>query len=149
MKKSNNFSRRKFIGQSLAGVAGIGLVNLYGSPLLGRSPEPNTFGPNFAKVYKIGIIGCGNRSKAIIGSLNSVPDIEITALCDILPHKMAQRAELIKGGPKPRFFTDYQEMLKSGGLDAVAIITPPVYIKTKQLRQWKPASRCFVKSQWH
>lgn len=125
MKKSNNFSRRKFIGQSLAGVAGIGLVNLYGSPLLGRSPEPNTFGPNFAKVYKIGIIGCGNRSKAIIGSLNSVPDIEITALCDILPHKMAQRAELIKGGPKPRFFTDYQEMLKSGGLDAVAIITPP------------------------
>src|SRR5690606_21900804 len=106
MENNKNFSRRRFIGQSLAGAAGIGLVNLYGSPLFGKSAQPDTAGSTFAKVFKIGIIGCGNRSKSIIGSLNSVSEIEITALCDIVPHKMAQRAELIKDGPKPRFFTD-------------------------------------------
>ena len=125
MTKNNNFSRRKFLGQGLAGVAGIGLVNLYGNPLFAREPQSKIIGSNEGKVFKIGIIGCGNRSKSTIGSINSVPEIEISALCDIVPHKMAQRAELIKDGPKPRFFTDYQKMLKEADLDAVAIVTPP------------------------
>ncbi|ANH79823.1 hypothetical protein A8C56_01500 [Niabella ginsenosidivorans] len=121
MKTNNSFSRRRFIGQSLAGVAGAGLVNLYGNPLFAQAPQPG----KQDKVYRIGIIGCGNRSKATIGSINSVPEIEISALCDIVPHKMAQRAALIKDGPRPRFFTDYQKMLKEADLDAVAVVTPP------------------------
>lgn len=123
--KKNSFSRRRFIGQSLAGVAGAGLVNLYGNPLFARAPHPDSTALSEGKVYKIGIIGCGNRSKATIGSINSVPEIEISALCDIVPHKMEQRAALIKGGPKPRFFADYQKMLREAELDAVAVVTPP------------------------
>jgi predicted dehydrogenase len=46
--------------------------------------------------YKLGIFGCGNRSKAHISVLNGIPEIEIAALCDIVPHKMDQRAKLIR-----------------------------------------------------
>src|SRR5680860_269813 len=77
-----------------------------------------------AKTFKIGVVGCGNRSKTIIGALNSVPEIEIAALCDKVEHKMGQRAQLIKGGPKPRFIASYEEMLEQDDLDAIAVITP-------------------------
>ena len=114
MNDKRNFSRRNFVG--LSGVAGAGLA-LSGSPLFAQSLSTG-------KKFKLGIVGCGNRSKTIIGALNSVPDIEIVALCDIVEHKMGQRAELIKNGPKPRFYTDMQKMFKQDDLDAVAIITP-------------------------
>jgi predicted dehydrogenase len=119
MKEKKDFSRRNFIG--LSGVASAGLAfssnQLIAHPLFASES-------NSGKKYKIGIVGCGNRSKAIIGALNSVPDIEIAALCDIVEHKMGQRASLIKDGPKPKFYTKMQEMFKQDEIDAIAVITP-------------------------
>ena len=145
MEKDNSFSRRKFIGRSVAGMAGIGLVNLYNNTLLAQHAQLNVVQPKPDRVYNIGIVGCGNRSKAIIGSLNSVAEIEISALCDILPHKMAQRAELIKQGPRPRFFTNYEEMLKAADLelDAVAIITPPGLHKDQAIAAMEAGKHVF------
>ncbi len=119
MNDKRNFSRRNFIG--LSSIAGAGLA-LSSNPLIAQSLVKEEAAPG--KKFKIGIVGCGNRSKTIIGALNSVPDIEIAALCDIVEHKMGQRATLIKGGPKPRFYTDMQEMFKQDDLVAIAIITP-------------------------
>lgn len=119
MNDKRNFSRRNFIG--LSGAASVGLA-LSSSPLTAQSLFKGEAAPG--KKYKIGIVGCGNRSKTIIGALNSVPDIEISALCDIVEHKMGQRAALIKNAPKPRFYADMQEMFKQDDLDAIAIITP-------------------------
>ncbi|MHB1177725.1 MAG: Gfo/Idh/MocA family protein [Daejeonella sp.] len=120
MNDKRYFSRRNFIERSL--ISCTGLV-LSGSPLFAQSPINEEL--KSGKQYKMGIIGCGNRSKTIISALNSVPDIEISALCDIVGHKMGQRAVLIKNGPTPRFYTDLQKMLKQDDLDAVAVITPP------------------------
>lgn len=123
MKEKRIFSRRNFVVGGLSSVVGAGLV-LSGNPLSAQSPfvVNNELTPG--KKFKIGIIGCGNRSKIILGALNSVPDIEVTALCDIVPHKMEQRALLIKNGPKPRFYTDLVEMFRQPDLDAIAVITP-------------------------
>jgi len=143
MEESNGFSRRKFIGRSLAGVAGAGLVNLYGNALFAQQSRPDATQSKPDRVYKIGIVGCGNRSKAIIGSINSVPEIEISALCDIVPHKMGQRAALIKQGPKPRFFTDYEEMLKDAELDAVAVVTPPGLHKNQVIMAMEAGKHVF------
>lgn len=74
--------------------------------------------------FKIGIIGCGNRCREIIGYLNDVPELEIAALCDIVPHKMGLRAELIKTGAKPKFVNSLGELLKLKELHAIAVITP-------------------------
>ncbi len=74
--------------------------------------------------YTLGILGCGNRSKSHISVLNEVSEIEIAALCDIVPHKMDQRAKLIRKGPKPRKYVDMEKMLQREDLDAIAILTP-------------------------
>ncbi|GAA4305143.1 Gfo/Idh/MocA family oxidoreductase [Compostibacter hankyongensis] len=118
MSNKKHFSRRNFIGHSLIGMAGTAVLS--GNPLaaFAGSTAPG-------KKYKLGVVGCGNRSKAIIGALNQVPDIEIAALCDIVQHKMPQRAELIKKGPKPRFYEHLDDMLKQDDLEAIAVITPP------------------------
>ncbi len=119
MSDKRNFSRRNFIGMS--GAAGVGLA-LSSNPLVAQTIGTEVSEPG--KKYKMGVVGCGARSTTIIGALNSVPEIEIAALCDIVEHKMGERATLIKNGPKPRFYTDYQEMLKQADLDAIAVITP-------------------------
>jgi len=80
--------------------------------------------PSHGGPYKIGILGCGNRSKAHISSLNEVPEIEVAALCDIVPHKMDERAKLIRQGPEPRKHVDMEKMLQQENLDAVAVVVP-------------------------
>ncbi len=111
--------RKKIIGMSGVTSGGIAISS---TPLFAQSLSKEGAEPG--KKYKMGIVGCGNRSKTIIGALNSVPEIEIAALCDIVEHKMGQRAELIKDGPKPQFYNDMKEMLKRDDLDAIAVITP-------------------------
>ncbi len=105
----------------MSGVTSGGIA-ISSTPLFAQSLSKEGAEPG--KKYKMGIVGCGNRSKTIIGALNSVPEIEIAALCDIVEHKMGQRAELIKDGPKPQFYNDMKEMLKRDDLDAIAVITP-------------------------
>jgi len=75
--------------------------------------------------YRIGILGCGNRSKAHIAALNDVPEIDVAALCDVVPHKMDQRAQLIKKkGDPPRKYAEMEKMLAEADLDAVAVVLP-------------------------
>ena len=116
-------SRRGFISQSFRGTIGAGIA-LSGSRLIAQSSDFNTQGLKPGKPFKLGIIGCGNRSKSQITVLNSVPDIEITALCDVVPHKMNQRAQLIQNGPEPKFYTYMEKMLRQDDMDAVAILLP-------------------------
>ncbi len=72
---------------------------------------------------RVAILGCGNRSQAHLASLASVDNIEVAALCDIVPEKMEERARLVKAG-SPRRYTDYQKMLKEADVHAVAIVLP-------------------------
>jgi len=118
---TKNLSRRDFI--SMSSVAGVGLA-LANTPLLTQASPTQSEPFTASRKYKVGIIGCGNRCKAIIDALNNVPDLEMAALCDIVPHKMQQRAQLIKTGVKPKFVNSLDELLKIKELDMIAIITP-------------------------
>jgi predicted dehydrogenase len=118
MTDKRNLSRRSFLGAS--GLAGAGLwlgVNpLAAGTVSAESPT--------GKSFKIGLIGCGNRSKALITALNNVPELEIAALCDLVPHKTRQRAQLIKTADKPVHLTHLDELLRLDALDAIVVVTP-------------------------
>ena len=115
---SKNFSRRDFIGAT--GLVGAGLA-LSGGSLM--AAQNNKSEMQTSKKYKMGLIGCGNRGRQLIDSLNNVQEIEVAALCDLLPHKMKLRADQIKSGPKPRFFEKVEDLLKMQELDCIAIVT--------------------------
>ena len=77
---------------------------------------------------KIGIIGLGQRGDVllenpIIPMMKDGAGIEITAVCDRLPDRVAAAAEKLEkaGFPRPIELTDYKEMLKIKELDAVYI----------------------------
>ena len=121
---SERFSRREFMrGGLVAGEAAA--LTLLGARrvLAGNRPliieKPAHGGP-----YKVGILGCGNRSKSHLSALNGVPEIEVAALCDLVPHKMDRRAKLIRGGPEPRKYVEMDKMLEQEDLNAIAVVLP-------------------------
>lgn len=69
---------------------------------------------------KIGIIGAGSISQFHIHGYQQLPDVELTAVCDINEERAKLAAE--KYGI-PHVFTDFNEMLKSVELDGVSVCT--------------------------
>ena len=117
---NKNFSRRNFIG--MTGVAGAGLA-LSGAPLLASPHQQPTGQMQTSRKYKMGLIGCGNRCRQIVDSLNNVQEIEMTAFCDIMPHKMRLRADQVRTGVTPRLVEKVDDLLKMQDLDCIAIFT--------------------------
>ena len=75
-------------------------------------------------IIRCGIIGCGNIAREIhIPGLQQANGAEITAICDTNPERLEQ-TRLSLGLPPEAAFTDDTEMLDSGLVDAVTIISP-------------------------
>ncbi|MCL2060858.1 MAG: Gfo/Idh/MocA family oxidoreductase [Oscillospiraceae bacterium] len=75
------------------------------------------------KVFRMGIIGCGNIAHWHIRGIMDSPDLEVGAICDILPEKIAQKQALC-GIAGAHCYSDYRAMLDSGKIDAVSICVP-------------------------
>jgi predicted dehydrogenase len=114
--------RREFLENSMLGTVGAGVAVWDGDRLL--EAEKRSLALEWKQKYKVGILGCGNRSKSHVSALNGVPEIEVAALCDLVPHKMKRRAQLIEEGPEPEMYSDMEEMVRHDGLDAVAVVLP-------------------------
>ena len=75
------------------------------------------------KRLHVGIIGLGNmgsaHAKMIFG--NEIPQMELSALCDIDPEKKKEMKELY---PDILFFDTASELIKSGAADTVVVATP-------------------------
>lgn len=74
---------------------------------------------------RIGLVGFGGICKgAHLGGYKKCEDIaEITAVCDINPERLELAKELL-GLPDECLFTDYNDLINSGLVDAVDICTP-------------------------
>ena len=71
---------------------------------------------------RIGIIGCGGIANQHIQAYLRRDDIEITALCDIIPGKAEEFAKKY-GVTDARVYLSHEEMLKIEQLDGVSICT--------------------------
>jgi hypothetical protein len=114
-------SRRTFIKQT--GLVGAGLTML---PNLSFASNSKPFGQKL----KVGFIGVGLRGTNHINNVLLRDDVEITAICDIDPNRIAIALKIIAeaGGEKPEVFGssdyDYRNLLALKNLDAVLIATP-------------------------
>jgi predicted dehydrogenase len=71
-------------------------------------------------MYRIGVIGTGGIAGVHLHNLKSLPDVEISALCDISPNTLRSQQENYGG----RIYQDYQEMFAKETLDGVLLCTP-------------------------
>jgi len=122
---TGRLTRRSFLEKNVMVTAGAGL----GGAALGRAAAaqeqsiiPVELAPG--EKLRVGILGCGNRSKAHIAAVNHYSEqMEIWALCDILPEMLEEKRQLVESG-KPTLYRDYEEMLKDDQLHAVIIVLP-------------------------
>lgn len=75
------------------------------------------------KTVRFGIIGIGNMGSSHAACIASgkISGAELSALCDNDPEK---REMLVVKYPNTPIFSDYKQMIESGGIDAVIIATP-------------------------
>ena len=73
---------------------------------------------------KVGVIGTGRRGKVHLRQLAKQQNVEVPAICDILPNVAKEAAKITESRP----YLDYREMLDKEELDAVVVATPaPVH----------------------
>jgi predicted dehydrogenase len=128
MKKSNSqFSRRKFLGTSLLGAAGL-------SFLPGLSSAKNQNHSAFEDIHQIrmGFIGVGRQAMGILNGMMRIPGVEVLACADVYDIKRERfklrvnkiSTDLGKPSPKIDTYSEYKDLLARPDIDAVVIASP-------------------------
>ncbi|MBI3666818.1 MAG: Gfo/Idh/MocA family oxidoreductase [Acidobacteria bacterium] len=71
---------------------------------------------------RLGAIGTGSRGSYLMKILNTLPDIEWVAVCDIYDVRRQEAVQLTGG--RTAAYLDYRELLDRKDLDAVLVATP-------------------------
>src|SRR5438045_1405536 len=104
-----DISRRSFMKQAAMGGAGLIIATDLLAPELGASAPESTNStmmgvPVEAKErVRLGIIGVGGRGTSLLQDLLAVENVEIKAICDLVPEKVARAQKAVKdaGPPDP------------------------------------------------
>ena len=115
-------SRRDFIKSVPLYTTAVGASTLFPVELLGamrQSVSPND-------KIQVGLIGCKGMGFTNLLSLSKINEIEVVALCDIDQGVLKQRtADLEKANiKKPKWYSDYRQLLDDTDVDLVVIGTP-------------------------
>ena len=82
-----------------------------------------------APPVRLGLIGCGGRGTWLMGLAREAGGFEVVAGADYFPDRVADFGSKFQV-PEARRFTGlqgYRRMIEAGGLDAVAIESPPFF----------------------
>jgi predicted dehydrogenase len=120
----NDLSRRKFIGRTAAGIAGMAVLS--GETSLNAATYNRVVGANDR--INIGFLGCGSRSQGhqnMVKGSEKDKNLAVVAVCDIWSHNREMAAGNLKKmfGNEVKQFKYSEEFLKMQGLDAVMIAT--------------------------
>lgn len=115
-------SRRKFIRQTSAALAGAGLASSL--PLSSLAAAKNKIAPS--DKIRFGVIGCNGMGWSDMRAHLQLPEVECVALADVDQNVLDRRAADAEKaqGKRPQLFGDYRKMLEMKDLDAVIIGTP-------------------------
>ncbi len=72
--------------------------------------------------YRVGILGSGARAQHLLQAAQSIPNVEIIAVCDAYRGR-AERSKALTDG-KAGIYDDYRRILDQAGVDAVIIGSP-------------------------
>ena len=117
-KNSPDISRRQFFTR-----AGVGLATLATTRLaVAQGTVANS-------KIRLGLIGCGKRGGWLAGLFAEHGGYEIVGVTDYFPEAAQLAADKFKLAPAQTFsgLKGYEKMIAKGGLDAVAIISPPYF----------------------
>ncbi|MEY3118102.1 MAG: hypothetical protein RIT30_34, partial [Bacteroidota bacterium] len=117
-----NNSRRSFIKNSSATLAGLGLIEFFPADMYANMR--NKVGAN--DKINIGLIGLKNQGFNNIRAFLKVKDINVLAICDIDDEQINKRKDDLSklGVNNLLVYKDYRKLLENKDIDAVLIATP-------------------------
>lgn len=77
---------------------------------------------NANDTINIGIIGTGDRGTGMIANINKINKFKVTACCDVLPFRLEQGLNAVKG--KSKGYSDYRKLLDNKAIDAILVSAP-------------------------
>ncbi len=123
VKKGKRFTRREFLRSSAS--AGLGMA-LAGPSLAKPSFNRRTQETQKEAALKIAVIGAGVQGRVLIESCLRIPQVRISAICDIWDYSQRYASQYLKKyGYDVSVYEDYRELLsKEKNLDAAIVATP-------------------------
>lgn len=134
-KELKDISRRSFMQRTAIGGAGLLIAkDIFSSDLAASTPKSehlSMVGVPFEarERVRLGIIGVGGRGSSLLGDLLAIEKVEVKAICDLVPEKVAraQKAVTNAGQSEPVGFSkgelDFKNLTELD-LDIVYIATP-------------------------
>jgi predicted dehydrogenase len=124
---TRTYDRREFVRTAAAGTLGIGFAAA-GLPETdpGRGPRR----PASLDVVRVGFVGVGHQGSSHVQNFLKIPGVDIRAICDLVPEKVAAMQRLVReaGRPEPAGFSrgpeDFRRMCDEAELDLVFTATP-------------------------
>lgn len=121
---NSELSRRDFVGLAAAGAASLTVATAPGdqSPAFFATPPIDR--------VRIGFVGIGGMGSVHVENLLAIEGVELKAVCDIVPEKVARAQEktVAAGQPKPTGYargpTDFERLCAEEELDLVYNATP-------------------------
>ena len=112
-KETKDISRRSFVQRTAMGGAGLLVAtDILKSNLAAETPASKgstMIGVPFEarERVRLGFIGVGGRGTSLLGELLEVENVDIKAICDVVPEKVAHAQKMVtdKGQPEPKAFT--------------------------------------------
>jgi predicted dehydrogenase len=101
--------RRSFLRTTTGALAGIAILPDLETVVRPRAPQ------------RVGLIGVGRQGRAIIGELQKIPDVTITAVCDTSAARLRTARERAPGAEP---VADYRAVLEKSDIGAVVVATP-------------------------
>ncbi len=115
--KMFDLTRRTFLDRVLT--ASAGSVMATATPWVAMAAAAETAG---AGKVRLGVIGTGDRGRALIQNIAKTRNCRVAALCDNYSPNLAKARQWVAAGTPE--FSDHRAMLDARGLDAVVIATP-------------------------
>lgn len=138
-EEPKDISRRNFLKRTAIGGAGIMVAKDILSPEIradakkeaNKNASPTMMGVPFEprERVRMGIIGVGGRGSSLLRDLLAVENVEVKAICDLVPEKVAHAQKTVTdaGQPQPKGFSKSEwgfKNLTQLDLDIVYIATP-------------------------
>jgi hypothetical protein len=124
-------SRRDLLKLASLSTLAAGVVEAADSPPRAASVAGMKF--EAKDTVRLGVIGVGGRGNALIDNFGAIPQVRITALCDVVKDKVDRaQASLEKAGkPAPALYHSsdraYEKLVARDDIDLLAVATPWVW----------------------
>jgi hypothetical protein len=124
-------SRRDLLKLASLGALAAGAVEAVDAPPRAASVAGMKF--EAKDTVRLGVVGVGGRGNALIDNFGAIPQVRITALCDVVKDKVeAAQTRLQKAGQQaPALYHSsdraYEKLVARDDIDLVAIATPWVW----------------------